>query len=123
MRLFGRVRASARRRRVSHLADEFNQVVASRFTGDRFELFAKLRADAPMFFSAGLQAWVVSRHADVQHVLYDEWFGRTTEGPGMSILQGGFEAWSGHEHSRKMGLVARRIRKPRAVAQDVGGRA
>lgn len=40
----------------------------------------------------------------------------------MAILEGGFGQWRGREYTRKMGIVARRIRSPRALNQEVGAR-
>lgn len=115
---------SLRRRRLhSRLAGQFDAIVVSRYTGDRHELFTQLRQDAPIFYSTALRAWVISRYSDVRGVLQDRTFGPVTQGPGMSVLEGGFGSWTGREHSKKMGIIARRIRTPRALKDEIGTKA
>jgi cytochrome P450 len=41
------------------------------FCDDPYPLFAQLRAENPVHWSLALKAWVVTRYADVQHVLRD----------------------------------------------------
>jgi cytochrome P450 len=41
------------------------------FRDDPYPLFAQLRAENPIHWSPALKAWVVTRYADVQHVLRD----------------------------------------------------
>jgi cytochrome P450 len=41
------------------------------FDNDPYPLFQRLRADNPVHWSPALKAWVVTRYADVQHVLRD----------------------------------------------------
>ena len=102
------------------LVDEFDSLALGRPTRDRHELFSELRKHAPILYSDKLSAWVVTRYDDVRSVLEHGEFGHVTHGPGMTVLQGGFQAWRGHEHSKKMGIVARRLRSPRALKEEVG---
>jgi len=91
-------------------------------TRDRHELFASLREHAPLLSSPALGSLVLSRYDDVRELLDSGDFAHVTRGPGMTMLRGGFQAWHGQEHSRKMGIVARRLRTPRALRDDVSGR-
>src|SRR5438105_2451611 len=102
------------------LVDDFDSLALGRPTRDRHELFSELRKRAPIVYSGKLSAWVVSGYDDVRSVLDHREFGHVTHGPGMTLLQGGFQAWRGHEHSKKMGIVARRLRSPRALKEEVG---
>jgi pulcherriminic acid synthase len=86
---------------------------------DRHEMFARCRADAPVFFSDALGSWVLSRYGDVRAVLEDETrFRALVDEPGAS-LQRSFLQMTGREHSKKAGTVARRIRAPRAFTEGL----
>jgi pulcherriminic acid synthase len=103
--------------------DDFDAIVAGRPRVDRHELFARLREEAPIFFSESMGAWVVSRYDDVRAVLEDkDRFVPITEGPGAAVFGGGFFHWRGREHNKKAGIVARRIRAPRALREEIGGK-
>jgi len=70
--------------------EEFAALVAGEASIDRHALYARLRAERPVFFSESLQAWVLTRYDDVRLVLEDEerfidleqsalWLGEETE--------------------------------------------
>ena len=100
----------------SELIADFDAVVAGDPRVDRHEVFARLRRDLPAFFSERLDAWVFTRHADVKEVLStDERFGRPLDGPGAPVYGRSFLEMTGREHNKKVGIVAREIRTPRAV--------
>ena len=101
------------------LVDDFDSVARGRPNCDRHELFAKLRKGKPILYSPTLKAWVVSRYDDARSVLERHEFGHVKHGPGMIILQGGFSDWSGREHSKKMGIVARRLGGARAMRDHI----
>ncbi len=84
---------------------------------DRFEVFAHCRRFAPVFRSPALDAWVLTRHADVRGVLADEErFATLSGGPGAPVYGPAILQWRGREHQRKGGIVAARLRSGRAVA-------
>jgi pulcherriminic acid synthase len=100
----------------SELIADFDAVVAGDPRVDRHDVFARLRCDLPAFFSERLDAWVFTRHADVKEVLStDERFGRPLDGPGAPVYGRSFLEMTGREHNKKVGIVAREIRTPRAV--------
>lgn len=95
---------------------DFERFVRSDPDVDRHEVFARCRADAPIFYSEALRAWVVTRHADVKEVLADEErFTTLHEGPGAPVYGNAVLQWRGREHQKKGGIVAKRLRSPRAV--------
>jgi cytochrome P450 len=99
-------------------AAEFEAFVAGDPGIDRFALFAHCRRHAPVFHSTALGAWVLTRYADVRGVLEDEErFATLREGPGAPVYGPAILQWRGREHQRKGGIVARRLRSPRAVAE------
>lgn len=64
------------------LVAAFDAVVDDRPDVDRDAVFARLRAELPIFFSERLQSWVVSRYDDVKRVLaHPTAFQPLTEGP------------------------------------------
>lgn len=70
-----------------------------------------------MFHSPALDAWVLTRHADVRGVLADEArFATLTGGAGAPVYGPAILQWRGREHQRKGGIVAARLRSGRAVA-------
>ena len=106
----------------SELIDRFNAVVEGDPTVDRHEVFARLRADLPSFFSERLDAWVFTRYDDVKETLSDDdRFGRPLEGPGTPVYGRSFLEMRGREHNKKVGIVAREIRAPRAVKDHLDG--
>jgi cytochrome P450 len=105
------------------IVEAFDAVVAGSPGVDRHEVFARLRQELPIFHSESTGAWVLSRYADVKTVLEDaQGFVPITEGPGASVFGGGFFHWRGREHNKKAGIVGRRVRSPRALRDEVGGK-
>ncbi len=108
------VRAPSR----SDLVEDFDAVVDGDPHVDRHEVFARLRADLPSFHSERLGAWVCTRYDDVKEVLSsDERFGRPLEGAGKPVYGRSFLEMSGREHNKKVGIVAREMRTPRAIKE------
>lgn len=84
----------------------------------RWDVYDRLRRDAPVHWNPTLSAWVVARYDDVRAVLEDrERLLPVTEGPGAAVFGGGFFHWRGREHSRKSGILTRRIRSPRGLRE------
>lgn len=99
---------------------EFDALVAGDLTVDRHRVFARLRAERPIFFSDRLQAWVVTRYDDVRRVLEDEdTFLTLVDGPGAPVFGRSLLQWRGREHNKKAGPVVRRIRSPRAFTDGL----
>ncbi len=99
------------------LLERFAGYVTGDPTVDRYEVFARCRAEAPIFWSDAVGAWVLTRHADVKMALSDEvHFRPLHDGPGASMYGPALLQWEGREHQKKGGIVARRLRSPRAVA-------
>jgi pulcherriminic acid synthase len=99
---------------------DFHAVVEGRPGIDRYAVFARLREERPVFFSAPLDAWVLTRYEDVRTVLEDEErFWALTEGRGAPIYGRSLLQWRGREHNKKAGPVVKRIRSPRAVTGEV----
>jgi pulcherriminic acid synthase len=112
----------AEREPVRKLVVDFDAVVADRRDVDRDDVFARLRADLPVFFSERLDSWVVSRYEDVRRILEDEVrFEPLREGPGAPVFGRSFLQMSGREHNKKVGIVARRIRTPRSLKEQLDG--
>jgi len=106
----------------SDLIDEFNAVVDGDPVVDRHEVFARLRADLPAFWSERLDAWVYTRYDDVKEILAsDERFGRPLEGAGKPVYGRSYLEMTGREHNKKVGIVAREMRTPRAVKERLDG--
>jgi pulcherriminic acid synthase len=99
------------------LMEDFNAVVDEQPGVDRHEVFARLRAELPVFFSDRLGAWVATRYEDVRLGLSDERFAPPKEGAGSSIFGRSFLQMSGREHNKKVGIVAREMRSPRALKE------
>ncbi len=101
------------------IIEDFHAIMAGRPEVDRHEVFARCRAEAPIFFSDALGSWVLSRYEDVRAVLEDERrFASLSDEPGAS-LQRTFLQMTGREHNKKAGTVARRIRSPRAFTEGL----
>ena len=104
------------------LVEAFDAVVDDRPDVDRHDVFRRLRAELPIFRSERLAAWVVSRYDDVHAVLsHPTSFEPLKEGPGAPIFGRSFLQMSGREHNKKAGIVAKRIRSPRAVKEQLEG--
>ena len=96
--------------------EDFERFAADDPTVDRHDLFRRCRHDAPLFFSPRLDAWVLSRYDDVKGVLADEdRYATLREGPGAPVYGPSILQWQGREHQKKGGIVARRLRSPKAV--------
>ena len=112
----------SRRQAHGELIDAFDAVVDDRPDVDRHEVFRRLRAELPIFRSERLGAWVLSRYDEVHAVLaHPTRFEPLKEGPGAPIFGRSFLQMSGREHNKKAGIVAKRIRSPRAVKEDLEG--
>ena len=100
------------------LIDDFDRFVAGDETVERYALFKAIReSDRPVFRSPALDAWVATRYEDVKTVIGDEsQYDTLREGPGTPIYGETILQWSGREHQKKGGVVAKRLRSPRAVA-------
>lgn len=106
----------------SDLIDEFDAVVDGDPELDRHQVFARLRADLPSFWSERLDAWVFTRYDDVKEILSsDERFGRPLEGAGKPVYGRSYLEMTGREHNKKVGIVAREMRTPRAVKERLDG--
>lgn len=92
--------------------------------GDPYPLYARLRAERPVAWSETLQAWLVSRSADVGRCFKDAaTFGPLASGTGSSAIYGRtILHMSGDEHRRKAAIVARRIRNRRVLRGTLGER-
>jgi cytochrome P450 len=102
------------------IGEDFAGVVAGDPQVDRHRVFERCRAESPIFFSAALNSWVLSRYDDVRAVLEDEdGFASLTDGPGAPIFGRTFLQMRGREHNKKAGTVARRIRAPRAFTDGL----
>jgi cytochrome P450 len=105
------------------LGNAFDAVVSGDPAVDRHEVFDRLRTESPTFFSERLGAWVATRYDDVKSVLENrEQLVPITEGPGAAVFGGGFFHWRGREHNKKSGVIAKRIRSPRALRDEIGGK-
>lgn len=104
------------------LVEDFNALVAGTSPLDRHQIFPRLRAELPVFFSSRLDAWVVSRHRDVKQVLNSaEDFQPPQAGAGASAFGRSFMQMTGREHSKKIGIVAREMRSARAMRERLTG--
>lgn len=101
------------------ILEGFHAVVAGAADADRDALFARCRADAPIFFSDALDAWVLSRYDDVRAVLENDAYRTLTDGPGAPIFGRSMLQWEGVEHNKKRGPVVKRIRSPRAIREAI----
>jgi pulcherriminic acid synthase len=96
-----------------NLLAEFEAFVAGDGAVERHGLFERCRAEAPIFRSPTMNAWVVSRYEDVLAVLRDEErFSTLREGPGAPPYGNSVLQWRGREHQRKGGVIAGALRSP-----------
>ena len=99
---------------------EFDALAAHQLGEERYEVFARWRTE-PVFFSRTADAWILTRFDDVRAVLVaGEDFRPLETGPGAPVYGRTFLQMSGAEHSRKVGIVGRRIRSARALAAGLG---
>ncbi len=104
------------------LIDEFNAVIDGDPRYDRHNLYERLRHDLPAFWSEKLDAWVFTRYEDVKEVLgSDDRFGRPVGRAGSSVYGRSFLEMKGREHNKKVGIVAKEIRAPRAIKEHLDG--
>jgi len=91
---------------------------------DPYLPYARLRAESPVVYSATLQAWLVTRWADVTRCFKEsDSFGPLASGAGSSGIYGRtILHMSGDEHRRKAAIVARRIRNRRELRGTLGER-
>ncbi|MDT4906615.1 MAG: hypothetical protein QOH52_4631 [Pseudonocardiales bacterium] len=99
---------------------EFDQLAAKQLGEERYPIFARWRTE-PVFFSRTADAWILTRFDDVRAVLMgDETFRPLVSGPGAPVYGRTFLQMSGAEHSKKVGIVGRRIRSAQAIASGLG---
>ncbi|MGI9645611.1 MAG: cytochrome P450 [Ilumatobacteraceae bacterium] len=103
------------------LAERFNDYVAAPDEGEPYEIFARMRDEAPVLWSEPLQAWVMTRWPDVSRMFEDaEAFGPLMNQPGTSSIFGrALLQMSGDEHRRKEAIIAKRVRSPRRLSSDL----
>jgi cytochrome P450 len=103
------------------LTEQFNTYVANPQSGEPYGIFARMREEAPALWSQPLQSWVMTRWADVSAMLEDtETFGPLMNQPGTSSIFGrALLQMSGDEHRRKEAIIAKRIRNPRRLTDEL----
>lgn len=100
------------------LVSDFTALVDDDPRLERQAVFARLRRELPIFRSERLDAWVVSRHADIKQVLNSEsLYQPPLAGAGASAFGRSFMQMSGREHAKKVGIVAREMRTQRALRE------
>ena len=98
-----------------NLVDQFEWLLSGE-AGDTSSIYKALRHEAPVLWSPAIDAWVISRHADVRRVLESDEFEPLTEGFGTPMIYGRTVlAMTGEEHRKKAALIARRVRNPRRL--------
>lgn len=87
---------------------------------DPYPVYARLREEAPVAWSPAMNAWIVSRHADVGRVFTDEeHFGpRFAEMSSSAIYGRTILHMTGAEHRRKSAILAKELRSPRLIRGD-----
>ena len=104
------------------LTAEFSALVDGSPAVERHALYARLRAELPIFYSERLDAWVVARYDDVRTVLSDDrLFQPPQAGAGASPFGRSFMQMGGREHNKKIGIVAREMRTARAMRERLDG--
>ena len=98
------------------LQDEFTVLLRGE-PADPYSLYARMRAEAPIFHSDATSGWVASRRDDVARVLQDEdHFGPLLAGAGSSSIHGRVILhMDGTEHRKKQALLSRQMRSPRLL--------
>jgi cytochrome P450 len=99
------------------LEDQFNDLLRGG-PADPYPVYARFRAEAPIFRSEATGGWVVSRRDDVARVLEDEdHFGPLQQGAGSSRIHGRVILhMGGTEHRKKRALLSHRLRSRRLLA-------
>lgn len=84
-------------------------------------VYTRLREEAPVAWSPAMNAWVVTRWADVTRALEDEeFFGpRFAEMSSSAIYGRTILHMSGTEHRRKVAILAKRLRNPKRLTSDL----
>ena len=85
-------------------------------------IYARARAEAPVFWSDATEGWVVAKRDDVMRVLTDEdHFVPLSAGAGSSASHGRtILHMSGEEHRKKLAPIALRIRRPATLNGEIG---
>ncbi len=106
---------------MAELAEEFDAYVADPTASEPYELFARMRDEAPAMWSDALQAWVMTRWDDVSRMFEDaDSFGPLMNQPGTSSIFGrALLQMTGDEHRRKEAIIAKRIRSPKRLSGDL----
>lgn len=107
---------------MNDLTDDFNAYVADPMGSEPYEIFARMRTEAPALWSEPLQAWVMTRWEDVSRMFEDsDNFGPLMNQPGTSSIFGrALLQMTGDEHRRKEAIIAKRIRSPKRLTGDLG---
>ena len=99
---------------------EYDDLFANRGALDPHALYRRARHDAPIFWSASADAWVLTRHADVRRILEDEeTFAVLSGGAGASIHGRTVLQMRGDEHRRKNAIIARGIRNTKRLSGPI----
>jgi cytochrome P450 len=103
------------------LTGAFNAYVTDPESCDPYDIFARMRDEAPVLWSEPLQAWVMTRWPDVSRMFEDtEHFGPLMNQPGTSSIFGrALLQMAGDEHRRKETIIAKRIRSPKRLTADL----
>ena len=106
---------------VADLAQEFSEYVSDPTAREPYEIFARMRDEAPALWIEPLQAWVMTRWPDVSRMFEDnEAFGPVMNRPGTSSIFGrALLQMTGDEHRRKETIIAKRIRSPKRLSTDL----
>ena len=103
----------------SSLAQDMAAVMLGSYGGDPFDVYAQLRRTDSAVWIEGVGSWAMSRWSDVTAGLEDTTaFGAYVDGIGSNAIYGRtMQQMEGVEHKRKTAIVARRIRNP-ALLRD-----
>lgn len=87
---------------------------------DPYPIYAGLRADYPVMWSPTIEAWIISRWADVTRCFEDEDFFEPHRQKGTARVYGRVNLhMSGEEHRKKTAILAKRLRRPRYLNGDI----
>ena len=99
----------------SDLFDRFEAFVGEDPTVDRWKVYKDCRSE-PIFYSPTLDAWVLTRYADVMRVLRDgDHFTTLDRGPGSTVYGRTILHMSGDEHTKKSRVAARQLQSAMAA--------
>ena len=101
--------------------DDFLAYLRDNEAVDPYPVFRRMRDEAPALWVEPLEAWVLTRWADVSNTFTDaETFGPLMNRPGTSSIFGrAILQMSGDEHRRKDAIIAKRIRSPRHLSGGI----